>query len=162
MLLKGSCHCRAVTFEVEAAHPYPFCLCYCAICRKTAGGGGFAINLGAEAATLKVTGAEHVRTYRARIADPETGEETLSQAERKFCVHCGSALWVWDPRWPDHLHPHASAIDSDLPVPPERTHLMLGSKAGWVQPCLGDGDRTFDLYPDESLADWHRRLHLER
>jgi hypothetical protein len=161
MLLQGSCHCRAVTFDVEAAHPYPFMLCYCSICRKTAGGGGFAINLGAKAATLTVTGAEHVRTYRARITDPETGEATLSPAERKFCAHCGSALWVWDPRWPDHLHPHASAIDTDLPVPPERTHLMLASKAGWVQPCLQDGDRTFDLYPDESLADWHRRLHLE-
>ena len=62
MLLKGSCHCRAVTFEVEAAHPYPFCRCYCAICRKTAGGGGFAINLGAEADTLKITGADRKST----------------------------------------------------------------------------------------------------
>ena len=161
MLLKGSCHCRAVTFEVEAAHPYPFCRCYRAICRKTAGGGGFAINLGAEADTLKITGAESVRTYRARVTDPDTGQETLSSAERKFCANCGSALWVWDPRWPDHLHPHASAIDSDLPVPPEHTHLMMASKAGWVQPCIAKGDKVFDVYPDESLADWHRRLHLE-
>jgi hypothetical protein len=38
---------------------------------------------------------------------------------------------------------------------------MLGSKANWVEPCLGSNDRTFDGYPDESLADWHRRLGLE-
>ena len=46
MLLEGSCHCGAVHFSVESEHPYPFNLCYCSICRKTAGGGGFAINLG--------------------------------------------------------------------------------------------------------------------
>ena len=46
-------------------------------------------------------------------------------------------------------------------MPPERTHLMLGSKAPWVEPCLGPNDKTFDRYPDESLAAWHRRLGLE-
>ena len=60
------------------------------------------------------------------------------------------------------VHPHASAIDTGLPVPPERVHIMLGSKAGWVEPCLGPSDKTFDAYPDEGIADWHRRLGLER
>jgi hypothetical protein len=156
MEIEGSCHCGAVRFTVHSTHPYPFALCYCSICRKTAGAGGYAINLGAEAGTLKVEGEEHVRTYRARLHDASE-----SPAERKFCGLCGSALWVWDPRWPDHLHPHASAIDSPLPVPPERTHLMLGSKAAWVEPCLGPRDKRFDEYPDESLAAWHQRLGLE-
>jgi hypothetical protein len=44
-----------------------------------------------------------------------------------------SALWLWDPTWPELVHPFASAIDTDLPVPPERTHLMLGSKASWCR-----------------------------
>ncbi len=155
MLLEGSCHCKAVRFRVEAPHPYPFNLCYCSICRKTAGGGGFAINIGAEAETLEVEGAENVRTYRARMAEGE------SEAERKFCGLCGSALWIWDPRWPELLHPHASAIDSALPVAPEHTHLMLGSKAGWVEPCVRPNDKRFEAYPDESIAEWHRRLGLE-
>jgi hypothetical protein len=157
MDLLGSCHCGAVHFTVRSPHPYPFNLCYCAICRKTAGGGGFAINLSAEAATLRIEGEDAIRSYRARMEDG-----TTSPGERKFCGLCGSALWLWDPRWPELLHPHASAIDTDLPVAPERTHLMLGSKAGWVEPCLQEGDRTFDDYPDESIADWHRRLGLER
>ena len=42
MLLEGSCHCGAVHFRLRSRHPYPFNLCYCSICRKTAGGGGFA------------------------------------------------------------------------------------------------------------------------
>jgi hypothetical protein len=32
----------------------------------------------------------------------------------RFCSVCGSALWVWDPRWPERVHPFASAIDTDL------------------------------------------------
>ena len=155
MLLHGSCHCGAVRFTVESAHPRPFNLCYCSICRKTAGGGGYAINLGADAASLEVEGREHLRVYRA-VVDGAT-----SPAERHFCINCASALWIFDPRWPELLHPFASAIDSDLPPPPERTHLMLGSKAGWVEPAIGADDRCFDEYPDESIADWHKRLGLE-
>jgi hypothetical protein len=160
MLLEGSCHCGAVRFTVESSHPYPFNLCYCSICRKTAGGGGFAINLSGQTETLKIVGKKNIRTYRAAIRDAEGGVEA-SPAERKFCGRCGSALWIWDPRWPDLLHPHASAIDSELPAPPERTHLMLGSKAGWVEPCTRRGDKTFEEYPDESIAAWHQRLKLE-
>ncbi len=162
MLLQGSCHCGAVSFTVESPHPYPFNLCYCSICRKTAGAGGFAINISAQFPTLKVQGAEHIRSYSAVLHDGGSGDPVQSPAERKFCGNCGSALWLWDPRWPDLMHPHASAIDTELPKPPERTHLMLGSKPGWVQACVEERDQTFDGYPDESIAEWHERLGLER
>ncbi|NWC98411.1 GFA family protein, partial [Pseudomonas sp. P7779] len=49
MQLEGSCHCGAVSFSLESAHPYPYQRCYCSICRKTQGGGGYAINLGGDA-----------------------------------------------------------------------------------------------------------------
>lgn len=160
MELDGSCHCKAVTFTVKSAHPYPFNLCYCEVCRKTAGSGGFAINLAAEFKTLVVTGADYIKIYRANIADNETGVPAESLAERSFCGLCGSALWLWDPRWPELLHPHASAVDTPLPVPPEHVHLMLGSKAAWVVPQVAGGDQAFDLYPAESIAEWHRRLGL--
>jgi hypothetical protein len=158
MLLEGSCHCRAVRFRVRSRHPYPFNLCYCGVCRKTAGGGGFAINLGAEADTLEVDGREQVRVYHARIGDPEDGEPHESPAERHFCGICGSALWLWDPRWPELIHPFASAIDTPLPTPAERTHLMLEFKASWVEPAIGPRDQQFARYPEESIAAWHQRL----
>ncbi|MEJ2061437.1 MAG: GFA family protein [Gammaproteobacteria bacterium] len=161
MQLKGSCHCGAVRFAVHSRHPYPFNLCYCSICRKTAGGGGYAINLGADYDTLQVEGMESVSEYQPRITDERTGESRLDPGRRYFCKHCGSALWAWDPRWPELVHPHASAIDSGLPVPPERTHMMLGSKAGWVEVQAGPHDQLFDEYPEESLAEWHQRLGLE-
>jgi hypothetical protein len=161
MLLEGSCHCGAVAFSVRSPHPYPFNLCYCSICRKTAGGGGFAINLSGEYDTLRVSGQQHIREYRAKIRDPDTGSEKTSPGRRSFCGQCGSALWLWDPRWPALVHPFASAVDSELPVPPERTHLMSEFRASWVEVRADPQDKTFDRYPKESIADWHQRLGLE-
>jgi hypothetical protein len=158
MLLEGSCHCGAVRFRVRSAHPVPFNLCYCSICRKTQGGGGFAINLGGEFASLEIEGEEHVSVYHAKMRDGRGHEVGESPAGRHFCGLCGSALWLFDPRWPELIHPFASAIDSELPRPPERVHLMLGSKPSWVEPALGQDDRQFDEYPDESIAEWHERL----
>jgi hypothetical protein len=155
MLLEGSCHCRAVRFSVESHSPVPFMRCYCSICRKTAGSGGFAINLGADFATLKVQGQEHLSVYRAIMED---GHE--SSGQRHFCKRCGTALWLWDPTWPELVHPHAGAVDTPLPTPPSATHMMLGSKPAWVEANIGDNDREFDEYPDESLAEWHQRHGL--
>ncbi|MCR9221137.1 MAG: GFA family protein [Alphaproteobacteria bacterium] len=161
MHLDGSCHCGAVRFSLEAPHPVPFNRCYCSICRKTAGAGGFAVNLGGLAGTLQVDGEDNVSTYHAVLRDAAGAVVGESPMARKFCSRCGSPLWGWDPRWPELVHPHASAIDTDLPVPPEYVHLMLGSKANWVEPAVGPRDRCFDAYPDESLAEWHARLGLD-
>lgn len=156
MHLEGSCHCGQVRFTVEAYAPVPYMRCYCSICRKTAGGGGYAINLGADKNTLKVEGAEHLSVYRAKLEDG-----TRSSGERNFCKHCGSALWLWDPNWPELVHPQASAIDSPLPEPPQRVHIMLASKAGWVPLQTQSGDATFEGYPDRSLAQWHKDNGLD-
>lgn len=78
MHLKGSCHCGAVHFGVQSVHPYPFNLCYCSICRKTAGGGGYAINLGADYATLQVSGEENLAVYQAMVKDEGSGSEKQS------------------------------------------------------------------------------------
>jgi len=160
MLLDGSCHCKAVQFSVESRHPYPFNVCYCGICRKLAGGGGSAINLNADFATLKIEGREHIRVYNARLEDETAGEVATSNAERSFCGVCGTHLWLWDSRWPDQVHPLATVIDTELPTPPERTHLMVDFKPGWVAFDPAPQDRVHGRYPDESIADWHDRLGL--
>lgn len=146
MLLKGSCHCRAVRFSVDSETPYPYLWCYCSICRKTAGGGGYAINIMGKAETFKVKG--RTRIYKAR---PSWGE-------RHFCGKCASALWVWDKRWPQWVYPFASAIDTPLPVPRERQHIFLGSKPNWVEvPKRG---KRFREFPREAIIDWHRSRRL--
>ncbi|MGO4639678.1 GFA family protein [Mesorhizobium sp. 2RAF45] len=160
LLLKGSCRCNAVRFEVESHTPVPFMLCYCSICRKQQGGGGFAINLGADYETLNIRGKRSLGVYRAEIDDDEHPHCEVSTGERNFCRKCGSALWLYDPTWPELVHPFTSAIDSDLPRPPEKVHLMLKYKANWVEPDIGKGDKTFDVYPEESIADWHKRMGM--
>ncbi len=157
--LEGSCRCGAVSFSVESHTPHPYQLCYCTICRKTAGGGGFAINIMGVTDTLKVTGEDAIGVYKAEICD-DAGNCEISSGERRFCKKCGTALWMYDPTWPDLVHPLASAIDTDLPVPPEKTHLMLRFKASWVEPNVGPKDQCFDEYPVESIEDWHRKRGL--
>ena len=158
MTLEGSCRCGAVSFTVDSHTPYPFMRCYCQICRKTAGGGGYAINLGADSATLKVSGRESLAVYRAEIE--RDGVCETSTGERNSCVKCASALWLYDPTWPELVHPFASAIDSPLPEAPETVHLMLAFKPDWIKPGIGPKDRCFDHYPEESIADWHRARRL--
>jgi hypothetical protein len=150
MQLKGSCHCGAVRFSVESETPFPYMRCYCSICRKTAGGGGYAINIMGKADTMKVKG--RTKVYRA----------TRNGPQRHFCPKCGSALWLWDRRWAQWIYPFASAVDTKLPAPRERQHIMLDSKASWVPVPKGRGEKHFREFPKESIIDWHRKRGLLR
>lgn len=155
-MLQGSCRCGAVRFSCESHAPVPYMRCYCSICRKTAGGGGYAINLSAVSSSLKVDDQQAAKSiFHAEIRQDD-GTCRLSTAERHFCSLCGSALWVYSPEWPELMHPFASAIDSDLPAAPATTHIMLKFKADWVKVERGPEDLLFDLYPDQSIEAWHR------
>ncbi len=158
MQLEGSCHCGAVHFSLSSATPYPYQRCYCSICRKTQGGGGYVINIGGDARTMKVKGRKEISIYRAKLKYKGDKRAYASTAERHFCKHCGSALWLFSPEWPELIHPFASAIDTPLPVPPEHTHLLLEFKAAWVEVNAGAADKQFHGFPEESLAEWHERL----
>ena len=157
-MLHGSCYCGAVCFSVESYTPYPYLWCYCSICRKTAGGGGYAINIMGQAATLKVQGREQVKVYQAKISDEKNPKEVkISPARRNFCGICGSGLWIEDPRWPEWVYPFASAIDTPLPVPSERFHIMLDFAANLCEIPKSEKDFHFPRYPKESIAEWHKR-----
>jgi len=154
MKLQGSCRCGAVAFNVQSHTPYPFMYCYCSICRKIGGGGGFAINIMGTTDTLEVSGDACITKFSVEI----DGEP--SPMHRTFCKTCGTALWGWHPDYPELVHPFASAIDTDLPVAPTRVHIMLDFKASWVTPDIRDGDLTFAQYPDQAIEDWHRSHNL--
>jgi len=155
MKLEGSCHCGAVKFRLESNTPYPYQRCYCSICRKTAGGGGYAINIMGWADSLEVEGEDSVAVYHAVIEGQE------SPVERRFCARCGSALWVYHDKWPDLVHPFASAIDTALPKPDEVVHMMLAFKANWVDVPDGRDNPHFEGYPDKSIEVWHDRQKHE-
>jgi hypothetical protein len=150
MTLEGSCQCGAVRFTVQSHTPVPYQRCYCSICRKNSSG-GYAVNLGALADTLSVENWEALGLYHAVHDDGD-----MSVAERYFCAACGTPLWLFDERWPDLVHPVATAIDTALPVPPKLTHIFLDDKPEWVELDAGTGDQTFDGGPELSLEDWHK------
>ncbi|MBT3533923.1 MAG: GFA family protein [Rhodospirillaceae bacterium] len=151
MKLQGSCHCGAVSFTVDSHGPQPYQRCYCSICRKAGGSGGFAINLLADNRTMEITGRENVAEYRAL----KNGEP--SRHRRYFCRSCGSHMWAWNESWPDLVHPLASVIDTPLPRPERFVDIMLDSAAPWVALHEGDQIERFPEYPGESIEAWHKR-----
>ena len=104
-------------------------------------------------------GQKAIRIFHAEIKG-KNGHCEKSTAQRHFCSKCGTALWAYDPAWPQLVHPFASAIDSKLPVPPSKVHLMLKYKADWVKPDFGRGDQKFQEYPKLSIEEWHKRRGL--
>jgi hypothetical protein len=133
MRLEGSCRCGAISFSVDSHTPYPYERCYCSICRKSTGGGGYAINIMGLADTLRVKGKRALGVWNAPI------EGHKGSADRHYCKRCGTPLWVSDEQWPELVHPFASAIDTELPKAPSTVHLLLRDKASWVEPLSSDG-----------------------
>jgi len=149
MLLAGSCFCGVVHFTVESGTPYPYRRCYCARCRKTAGGTGAAANVLAQASTLRVDGAEALTEFAA----PDS-------TRTRFCSRCGSALYLPIGAAPDFVYPFASAIDTPLPEPPERVHVFTAEAPAWARPPGSPQDLSVERNTRESISDWHRRHGL--
>ncbi|EEB07064.1 glutathione-dependent formaldehyde-activating enzyme [Schizosaccharomyces japonicus yFS275] len=154
MILNGSCHCKLVTYTVESQTAVPFMRCFCSICRKTGGSGGYGINLGANNDTLEVKGIEHTSVYHAIFKHGIGNKEVRSSAERRFCKHCGSALWLFSPEYPHLVHPYASSVDTELPVPPSHVNIMLDSAPAWAKKIEMNGP-SYEEYPPMSLLQWH-------
>src|ERR1700733_15651537 len=112
MRLEGSCRCGAVSFTVDSHTPYPYQRCYCSICRKSAGGGGYAINIMGIADTLKVRGKRALGVWNAPI-DGKTGS-----ADRYYCKSCGPPLGGREEAWPDLIHPLVPGTGPELTRPP--------------------------------------------
>ena len=159
MQLEGSCHCGKVRYSVDSNTPYPFSRCYCSTCRKLNGGGGYTVNIMAEAPTMNIEGAEHLSVYRSALNDRGMYEEDgLGFSRRSFCKHCGTMMWNANPNHGDWIYLFASAVDTPLPAPPEVRHTMVKHKAPWIE--LSDSEQQFDQYPDESIEDWHKNRGL--
>ncbi|KAI3001385.1 Ankyrin repeats (many copies) family protein [Aspergillus niger] len=158
MKLEGSCHCGSVEFALESSTPVPYQLCACSICRKVGGYSG-SVNLGGIADSLKIKkGKDLIKKYSAVMARG-TPDEKICASERNFCSNCSTMLWLWDHHWPELIHPFASAIDTELPVPDEMVCLMENSKPAWVRWPEGK-KQVYDVYPEDSLEDWHKKHNL--
>lgn len=146
MLLKGSCQCKTIQYELETNLYYPYMICYCSICRKT-NGAPFGVNIKGALGDLKIIcGKDDLKIYNAKDCD------------RHFCSKCGSPLYITDHRWPDDVWPNAASIDTPLPRPPEYQQIFLDDKVGWFNPEMSG--EQFKGYPEWSIEEFHQHWEL--
>jgi hypothetical protein len=117
-VIRGSCLCGGVTFEVEppfrrANH------CHCSRCRTHSGAFGLTQGRVPRSQFHLLSGEDLIRTYR-----PADGKS------KAFCSECGSSLFGGD--WPDgdEVSIRFGALDDDPELRPQY-HSFVGSRAPW-------------------------------
>jgi hypothetical protein len=120
-MLKGSCACGQVRYEIRGELLGPVTYCHCWRCRKHSGS-SFGTTAGVKAAEFFVT----------------SGDEGLSSWEsspgihRFFAACCGSPIYKREDARPEVLGFRLGTLDSD-PGTRAALHYMVGSKAPWVE-----------------------------
>ena len=122
-MMKGTCLCGAVSFEIEGALEHAPDACHCSQCRKQTG--HFLVSVNVRRKALTVHGADKVTWYRSS-----------KQVRRGFCSVCGSSLF-WDPTivpdpqaQPEWFEIAAGLLDDDPGVRPGK-HIYVDFKAAW-------------------------------
>jgi hypothetical protein len=82
-MMKGSCLCGAVSFQVDGTLEHSPEACHCSQCRKQTS--HFFVGVNVRRAALTVHGSDKVTWYRSSV-----------KVQRGFCSVCGSALF-WNP-----------------------------------------------------------------
>ncbi|WP_440876800.1 GFA family protein [Thalassotalea sp. PLHSN55] len=98
MIYNGSCHCQAVTFQVNAPEKLEVDRCNCSICSK---GGFLHLIVPLKDFTL-LSGAESLTTYTFN-----TGV-----AKHTFCKHCGVKPFYTPRSNPDGIDINVNCLDT--------------------------------------------------
>jgi hypothetical protein len=118
---KGSCLCRAVTFEVTGDLPGPDA-CHCSQCRKHSG--HVFASTDVPRAALTIHGVERVTWF-----------PSSPKVRRGFCATCGSSLF-WDPVEKDWIGVAMGAFDGPTNTQ-LRIHIHVADKGDYYE--IGDG-----------------------
>jgi hypothetical protein len=120
-MLKGSCACGRVSYEVDGPLIGPVTYCHCWRCRKHSGS-SFGTTAGIAASDLRfVTGGELLESW-----------ESSPGVRRFFARCCGSPIYKRDDAAPGELGFRLGTLDTD-PGINVAMHFMVGSKAPWVE-----------------------------
>lgn len=129
-MLRGSCLCGAVEFEVDDP-PETLSACHCVSCKKLSGGAG-TVNVRVPPSAIRiVAGAELLETYQPAEGSAKT-----------FCRSCGSNLFGGG--WPhtERASVRATTFTEPLEAHVER-HLYVRSVAPW-ETLPDDGAERFE------------------
>ncbi|MEQ8446170.1 MAG: GFA family protein [Pelagibacterium sp.] len=120
-MLKGSCLCGAVTYEVEDAFRYAL-NCHCTDCRRATGGAFKPIG-GIEVEKLSITlGQDTILRY---------GDEGPEGSHDIHCGTCGSLLYSIVQKGTRANVSLGTLIDAPSIRP--SMHIFVGSKAPWYE-----------------------------
>jgi hypothetical protein len=130
---KGSCLCRAVTFDVEGELSAPDG-CHCNACRKSSG--HFFVSADVPRASVTIRGDQDITWF-----------QSSERVRRGFCSTCGSSLF-WDPVDRDWLGIAMGAFDG-----PTNTHLHVhvytAEKGDYYD--MADGVPEFETVPPATI-----------
>jgi len=120
-MLKGSCQCGSVRFDVAEAPSSPTA-CHCVQCRKQSGHYFASANI--PKSSVSIEGAEHLTWYRSS-----------EKVKRGFCSKCGSWLF-WEPVFLDWTSVALGSIEGKTGLNLER-HIFVAEKGDYYE--LADG-----------------------
>jgi hypothetical protein len=121
-MIRGSCLCGAVEFEVER-FVGPFELCHCSRCRK-ASGAAFVAMIGVDAADFRwISGRDEVVAFEAPVIEHAPGYRSA------FCRHCGSPMPL--PEDGDEWFEIAAGVLDDDPGLLPNRHIFVDYASAW-------------------------------
>ena len=119
-MLKGSCLCGGIRYEIDA-ELNAVSNCHCGQCRKASGA---AFGTGATIPTA---------SFRFLVGEELLKEWESSPGKRRcFCGRCGSPILKRNDARPKTLRLRLGTLDSDPGARPSK-HIYVGSKAPWVE-----------------------------
>jgi len=127
-VLKGSCLCGGIQFEITGTHS-TIGACHCSLCRKASGVGSTAVIAISFGQLRWLSGEELVMPY-----------ERPSGYGLAFCRVCSSPAPYSDPEQTTYEVP-VGLLDYDPPLA-FGAHIYVGSKANWD--VIGDDAPQFD------------------
>ncbi|WP_074824459.1 GFA family protein [Pragia fontium] len=122
MMLKGSCLCGAVTYQLDQEIKQ-IVFCHCSKCRKATGTAfNSATAIHSDKFTL-LTGKDKLKSFSSSPG-----------VHRFFCSECGSPLYSARDGQPETYRLRIGTLDSTI-SPTEKIHIFTGSKAEWIELC---------------------------
>lgn len=122
-VVRGSCFCGAVAFEVTL--PTLFCgHCHCSMCRRIHGA-GYVTWIGVKDAQFRfVSGEDKLTVY-----------QSSDHGRRSFCQVCGSTMFCISSHQPDVIDIVLANLHAPIDREPQ-AHYYFSDRVGWVP--LGD------------------------
>ncbi|MBM6582994.1 GFA family protein [Microvirga sp. BT689] len=120
-MLKGSCACGQIRYEIQGDLLGPITYCHCWRCRKQSGS-SFGTTAGLKATGLAfVAGEDLLRSWESSLG-----------VRRFFASCCGSPIYKRDDADPEEIGFRLGTLDTDPSMQAEM-HFSVSSKVPWIE-----------------------------